>query len=116
MKQSVPYFSLMNFRKSAGIFSRPLSSTRAGACPIKTLRSIVVVQRSFLPLFATSVHIFPLLALFLAGCISMNPRPHCAHELRGLWVATVNNGDWPSRRDLNGDQQKRELIAIFDRA
>src|SRR2546430_16805765 len=59
MKQSVPYFSSMSFRKSAGIFSRPLSSTRAGACPIRTLSSIVLVQRPFLPLFATYVHKFP---------------------------------------------------------
>ena len=31
-------------------------------------------------------------------------------------MATVNNGDWPSRRDLSSDQQKQELIAILDRA
>ncbi len=31
-------------------------------------------------------------------------------------MATVNNGDWPSRRDLTPDQQRAELIAIFDRA
>src|SRR6266487_6370290 len=116
MKQSVPYFSSMNFRKSAGILSRPLSSTRAGACPIKTLSSIVLVQRPFLPLFATYVHKFPpLLLILLVGCIS-NPLPHRSRELRGLWVATVNNGDWPSKRDLTSDQQKQELIAILDRA
>ncbi len=46
----------------------------------------------------------------------MRESPHRAHELRGLWVATVNNGDWPSRRDLTSDEQKRELIAILDRA
>ncbi len=46
----------------------------------------------------------------------MNPRPHRARELRGLWVATVNNGDWPSRRDLTPDQQRSELTGIFDRA
>ena len=37
-------------------------------------------------------------------------------ELRGVWIATVDNIDWPSRRDLTVEQQKRELIAIFDRA
>lgn len=31
-------------------------------------------------------------------------------------MATVNNGDWPSRRDLTVDQQKQELVAILDRA
>src|SRR2546428_2434493 len=117
MKQSEPYFSSMSFRKSAGTLRRPLSSTRAGACPINTLRSIVTVQRPFLPLFSTYVHKIPLLAIaLLAACITINPRPHRDRELRGLWVATVNNGDWPSRRDLTSDQQKKELVAILDRA
>lgn len=75
-----------------------------------------MIQRSFLPLFSTSVHKFPLLLtlLLLVGCISTNPLPHRARELRGLWVATVNNGDWPSRPDLTSDQQKQELITLLD--
>src|SRR5207247_1261813 len=36
--------------------------------------------------------------------------------MRGVWVATVNNLDWPSRRDLTAEEQQRELTAIFDRA
>ena len=32
-----------------------------------------------------------------------------------MWIATVNNGDWPSRKDLTVDQQKQELTAILDR-
>ncbi len=36
--------------------------------------------------------------------------------MRGVWVATVNNLDWPSRRDLTAEEQQRELVAIFDRA
>src|SRR5581483_5716546 len=117
MKQSEPYLSSMSFRKSAGIFRRPLSSTRAGACPMSVLSSIDVVQRRFLPLFSTYVHKIPLAlsVLILSSCISTNPLPHRHQELRGLWVATVNNGDWPSRRDLSSDQQKQELIAIFDK-
>src|SRR5258708_21485156 len=107
----------MSFRKSAGIFSRPLSSTRAGACPIRTLSSIVLVQRPFLPLFATYVHKFPplLLLILLVGCAS-NPLPHRSRELRWRWVPTVNNGACPTRSDLTSDQQKQELIAILDRA
>lgn len=37
-------------------------------------------------------------------------------ELRGLWVATVKNIDWPSKPNLSGDEQKREAIAILDKA
>lgn len=35
-------------------------------------------------------------------------------EFRGVWVATVANIDWPSKRGLTVDQQKQELIAIFE--
>ncbi len=35
-------------------------------------------------------------------------------EFRGVWVATVANIDWPSRQGLTADQQKQELIAIFE--
>jgi uncharacterized lipoprotein YddW (UPF0748 family) len=42
--------------------------------------------------------------------------PPVTRELRGVWVATVQNMDWPSRADLSTDEQQRELIAILDRA
>ena len=42
--------------------------------------------------------------------------PVIARELRGVWVATVANLDWPSTNALSSDQQKRELVAILDRA
>src|SRR3954453_13798296 len=115
MKQSEPYLSSMSFRKSAGTLRRPLSSTRAGAWPMSTVRSIFRLRSRFVPLIATAVHIFPLLLLAVAACVSMNPKPQRSKELRGVWIATVNNGDWPSRKDLTVDQQKRELIAILDR-
>ncbi len=42
--------------------------------------------------------------------------PPVIHEMRGLWVATVRNIDWPSRNTLTADQQRAELVDIFDRA
>ena len=42
--------------------------------------------------------------------------PPLQREMRGLWVATVANIDWPSSRTLNATQQKAELIDILDRA
>jgi uncharacterized lipoprotein YddW (UPF0748 family) len=33
-----------------------------------------------------------------------------------MWVATVNNMDWPSRPGLPAEEQQRELLAILDRA
>jgi uncharacterized lipoprotein YddW (UPF0748 family) len=42
--------------------------------------------------------------------------PAPQREFRGLWVATVNNVDWPSRPGLTTRQQQAELLAIMDRA
>jgi uncharacterized lipoprotein YddW (UPF0748 family) len=42
--------------------------------------------------------------------------PPVPREFRGLWVATVNNIDWPSKPGLSTREQKEELIALLDRA
>ena len=42
--------------------------------------------------------------------------PPVPREFRGVWVATVANLDWPSRPGLPADEQKAELISLFDRA
>jgi len=42
--------------------------------------------------------------------------PPIMREFRGVWVATVNNMDWPSRSDLSTAEQQQELLAILDRA
>jgi uncharacterized lipoprotein YddW (UPF0748 family) len=65
-----------------------------------------------------------LLTSVLSACGAFNrggPGPDTAppevrREMRGLWVATVANIDWPSRKGLDEKQQKRELIDILDRA
>jgi uncharacterized lipoprotein YddW (UPF0748 family) len=36
--------------------------------------------------------------------------------MRGLWVATVNNIDWPSKNSLTADQQRFELQDILNKA
>lgn len=35
-------------------------------------------------------------------------------EFRGVWVATVDNIDWPSRGNYNSDSQKIEFIKLLD--
>jgi uncharacterized lipoprotein YddW (UPF0748 family) len=42
--------------------------------------------------------------------------PRVEREFRGVWVATVHNMDWPSRRSLTTAQAQLELIRIFDAA
>ncbi len=42
--------------------------------------------------------------------------PAAPREFRAAWVSTVANIDWPSRKDLNSQQQRAEIIAIVNRA
>ncbi len=35
-------------------------------------------------------------------------------EFRGVWVATVENIDWPSNKNLNSDSQKVEFIKLLE--
>ncbi|WP_405594916.1 glycoside hydrolase family 10 protein [Streptomyces sp. NBC_01092] len=37
-------------------------------------------------------------------------------EMRGVWLATVANRDWPSKQGLTPDEQRAELIAHLDTA
>jgi uncharacterized lipoprotein YddW (UPF0748 family) len=39
-----------------------------------------------------------------------------AGEMRGMWVATVTNRDWPSRPGLSAARQRAELLAHLDAA
>ena len=60
----------------------------------------------------------PALLLALAGpaCAQgASAPPPVPREMRAVWVATVDNMDWPSRAGLSTAEQQRELIAILDR-
>jgi uncharacterized lipoprotein YddW (UPF0748 family) len=39
-----------------------------------------------------------------------------ATEMRGMWLATVDNRDWPSRTGLSAARQRGELTALLDAA
>lgn len=55
----------------------------------------------------------------IAGCAAMpcHAGPEAVkREIRGLWVATVANIDWPSRTGLGTEDLRKEMIAILDRA
>ncbi|MCJ7448189.1 MAG: family 10 glycosylhydrolase [Bacteroidales bacterium] len=36
------------------------------------------------------------------------------HEMRAAWFATVNNIDWPSKKDLSTGEQQKEMIGLLD--
>jgi uncharacterized lipoprotein YddW (UPF0748 family) len=42
--------------------------------------------------------------------------PQVQREFRAVWIATVDNIDFPSRKDLSPEEQKRELLGILDLA
>lgn len=55
--------------------------------------------------------VLPAIFIFLsATLIAQNP----VKEFRGVWVATVDNIDWPSRGNFDSDSQKAEFIKLLD--
>ncbi|MCE2659409.1 MAG: family 10 glycosylhydrolase, partial [Rubrivivax sp.] len=42
--------------------------------------------------------------------------PEAPRELRGAWVATVANIDWPSQKGLPAQQQRAEMNAMLETA
>lgn len=53
--------------------------------------------------------------LFLFSKAQPNIHDKNVFEFRGVWVATVENIDWPSKRGLSNPAQKEEFIALLDR-
>src|SRR5438445_13837869 len=41
--------------------------------------------------------------------------PAVPREFRGVWVATVANIDWPSKKGLPVEEQQAELTAVLDK-
>jgi uncharacterized lipoprotein YddW (UPF0748 family) len=63
---------------------------------------------------------FLVLALVAAACArpafrTETQAPPVAREMRGLWIATVRNIDWPSTDTVSPAAQRAELIDILDR-
>jgi uncharacterized lipoprotein YddW (UPF0748 family) len=76
-----------------------------------------------------ALSLLPALLLALPLALTAQPRgdaspvsalphhpPAVQREVRAVWVATVNNMDWPSRPGLSTREQQSELLAILDRA
>jgi uncharacterized lipoprotein YddW (UPF0748 family) len=51
-----------------------------------------------------------------APAVAQPPLPTVQREMRGLWVATVTNIDWPSSRTSSTATKQAQLTAIFDKA
>jgi uncharacterized lipoprotein YddW (UPF0748 family) len=60
--------------------------------------------------------LIPALAAGLLPALAADPTAKAPpREFRGVWVATVSNIDWPSRKGLPAEQQQEELKAILDK-
>jgi uncharacterized lipoprotein YddW (UPF0748 family) len=55
-----------------------------------------------------------LYAIFFALCIPAILSAQAKPEFRGVWVASVDNIDWPSNKNLSSDSQKVEFIRLLD--
>ncbi|WP_461630990.1 glycoside hydrolase family 10 protein [Labilibaculum euxinus] len=53
-----------------------------------------------------------LLLLIAFGAMAKNKSPK--REMRAVWVATVDNIDWPSKAGLSVEEQKKEMITLLD--
>lgn len=56
------------------------------------------------------------LLLALASLATAQQPPSFPREMRGVWVATVSNIDWPTSKTLTPAQQRSEITAILNRA
>ena len=63
-----------------------------------------------------SLSTFYLILFFLLPTlvIAQSPNASPKREFRGIWVATVENIDWPSKQGLSTADQKQELITLLD--
>ena len=51
----------------------------------------------------------------MAGLIaSVSAKEYPKREMRAVWIATVENIDWPSTNQLTTDDQKAEMIGLLD--
>jgi uncharacterized lipoprotein YddW (UPF0748 family) len=76
-----------------------------------------MIRRSTLPLLCSALLALP--AAAQVACELSDPSclpPRVAREFRGVWIASVDNIDWPSRPGLSPDSVKRELITLLDHA
>ena len=58
--------------------------------------------------------IFLFIALFYLQGVGMELAAQPKYEFRGVWIATVDNIDWPSSKYLSSDSQKAEFIQLLD--
>jgi uncharacterized lipoprotein YddW (UPF0748 family) len=80
------------------------------------IRRSVTIRRSASTLALLAFAGFAAVQPIAAQTVDSTGMPPVPREFRGVWVATVDNIDWPSRPGLPADSAAAELRAIMDRA
>jgi uncharacterized lipoprotein YddW (UPF0748 family) len=57
-----------------------------------------------------------LLSLLLGWTLQLIAKEYPKREMRAIWIATVENIDWPSSPNLTTDEQKKEMVELLDAA
>ncbi len=52
-----------------------------------------------------------LVSLVFSQLIAQSPK----RQMRGVWIATVGNIDWPSQKNLTTEAQQQEMIVLLDK-
>lgn len=60
------------------------------------------------------ISIFFLFSSSIVNCQPSTQNTQPKYEFRGVWIATVNNIDWPRTKNLSVDEQKQDFINILD--
>ena len=60
------------------------------------------------------MRIFIVSVLFIFSSLILSAQKPPQYEFRAVWIATVENIDWPSKKGLSADKQKEEFIRLLD--
>lgn len=71
-------------------------------------------MRLFLKLHQPGKYLVGGLFFIACYCLPAMVKAQATPEFRGVWVATVDNIDWPNLGDFNSDSQKLSFIRLLD--
>ena len=64
--------------------------------------------------FVKKITFLVVLLLMVGWSLSAETKEYPKREMRAIWIATVENIDWPSNAHLTTAEQKAEMVALLD--
>ncbi|UFH55537.1 glycoside hydrolase family 10 protein [Spirosoma sp. KNUC1025] len=119
--RSIPYFILLfvvlldnscRRNKPVVVQRPPVRSAPATAPKPEPTKPVAVKPAPQRPIIPTPEPI-PVDTLAFDEVTDLTPPPP-KREFRAVWIATIDNLDWPSRKGLPVADQQRELVTMFD--